>query len=249
MRSVEVALKVLEEIGWRQPIGVSELSRRLGLSKTTVQRSLSTLRRAGWIEPAAEARTAWSLSIRALVVGGRAIEAGRGLRAIAIPVMEDVRRRTEETIHLMVRERASVVLIERLDGIKPVQVFNPLGGRALLHRTSSGKAVLANLPADERSEYLSRPLTTGRTRQPVDLATLESELALVRERGFALNLSSNQPDVNAVGAAIFDPAQRPIGAITVSAPAARMTEAVCLANGPIVADAARRITMGLRLRA
>jgi IclR family acetate operon transcriptional repressor len=248
MRSVEVALRIVEEVASRQPVGVSELARRLGLSKTTVHRSLATLHKTGWIEPAEEARTAWTLSIRALVVGGQAIEAHGGLRSIAIPVMEEVRRTTEETIHLMVRDNDHVVLIERLDGIKPVRVFNPLGGRARLHRTSSGKAVLANLPVAELKVYLERPLTSGRTRSPVDKAALCEELELVRRRGFALNLSSNQPDVNAVGAPIFDEERRPIGAITISAPAERMPEALCLENAPIIIDAARRITLGMQLR-
>ncbi|MGH7748260.1 MAG: IclR family transcriptional regulator, partial [Candidatus Dormibacteria bacterium] len=160
MRSVEVALHVLEAVADRQPVGVSELSRRLAISKTTIQRSLQTLAKAGWIEPAGESRTAWSLSIRPLVVGGRA-DWPRGLRSIAIPVMEELRRQVEETIHLMVRDKNTVVLIERLDGIRPVRVFNPLGSRAQIHRTSSGKAVLAHLPADEYAAYMARRLTHG----------------------------------------------------------------------------------------
>ncbi|MHB8529660.1 MAG: IclR family transcriptional regulator [Caulobacteraceae bacterium] len=247
MRSVQIALKTLEEIGWRQPVGVSELARRLDLSKTTVQRSLASLHKSGWIEPAEGTRTAWTLSIRALVTGGRAIESHGGLRSIAIPVMEEVRRRTEETIHLLVRDHDSIVLIERLDGIKPVRVFNPLGGRALLHRTSSGKAVLANLPQAEMEAYLGKPLTSG-DHAAIDVPALRDELEVVRRRGFALNLSSNLPDVNAVGAPIFDARRRPIGAITISAPAERMTEAVCLENAAVVSDGARRITMGMRLR-
>jgi IclR family acetate operon transcriptional repressor len=248
MRSVEVALRILEAVASRQPVGVSELARRLGLSKTTVQRSLTTLHASGWIEPVDGGTRAWTLSIRALVVGGRAIDSGRGLRSSAIPVMEEVRRKTGETIHLMVRHDDSVVLIERLDGIKPVRVFNPLGGRALLHRTSSGKAVLANLSEPERALYLERRLASGRTRPPIGKALLCEELELVRRRGFAINLSSNQPDVNAVGAAIFDEEHRPIGAITISAPADRMPEALCLRNGATINDAARRITIGVRLR-
>ena len=248
MRSVRVALQVLEDVACHQPVGVSETARRLGLSKTTTQRALTTLYAADWIEPAEEARTAWVLAIRALIVGGHAVDARRSLRSIAVPVMEELRRSTEETIHLFLRSEDKVVLIERLDGIRPVRVFNPLGGYALLHRTSSGQAVMAHLPQAELDTYLARPMTTGRTRTPVDPKALRDELHLVRERGFGINLAQNQPDVSAVGAPIFDAEEHPIAAITISAPSERLPEATCHVLGPVVSDAARRITMGMRLR-
>ena len=243
-QSVTVALRLLEEIAARQPIGVSDLARALSLSKTTAHRALVTLAEAGWIEPSADRRARWSLSVRALTVGGRAVDSHRGLRGIAVPVMEDLRRSTEETIHLLVRDRTHVVLIERLDGIKPVRVFNPVGGRASIFRTSSGKAMLARLPAAELEPYVQ----VLRSRAEIgaqDADDFLAELAVVRERGFALNLGANQPDVHAVGAAVMD-IDGPIAAVTVSAPPERLAEAVCVRIGPLVVDAARRISVGLR---
>lgn len=244
-RSVLVALQVMEEIATHQPIGVSDLARLLGLSKTTTHRTLLTLAEAGWIEATGDRRALWSLSVRALTVGGRAVDSQRGLRGVAVPVMEDLRRTTEETIHLLVRERTHVVLIERLDGIKAVRVFNPVGGRASIFRTSAGKAMLAALPQGELAPFVD--ILRGRAeigaQHPDDFL---AELALVRRRGFALNLGSNQPDVHAVASAILDMAGQPLAAVTVSAPPERLQEEVCLRIGPLVVDAARRIGVGLR---
>ena len=94
---------------------------------------------------------------------------------------------------------------------------------------------------------MQRPMTSGRARTPVDPADLRQELTLVRERGFAVNLGQNQPNVSAVGASIFDEHDYPIGAITISAPSDRLDAALSLELGPVVADAARRITMGMRI--
>lgn len=248
MRSVIIALRVLEEIAAHQPVGVSELARLMKLSKTTVHRSLMTLKEAGWIEPADDGRAVWSLSARALVVGGRAVDSHSGLRSIAVPVMEDLRRATEETIHLLVRERRSVVLIERLDGIKPVRVFNPVGGRSAMHRTSAGKAIMARL-ADDEIEAYSAALESSRPGSPsFDLEQFRAELRTVRERGFAINLGNNQPDVHAVAGAIIGAGEKAIAAITISAPPERLPLERCLELGPLVADAARRIALGLRAR-
>ncbi len=248
MKSVRIAFLVLEDVASHQPVGVSEIARRLDLPKTTVQRSLNTLRHAGWVQPAEEARTAWVLTIRALVVGARATDARAGLRSIAVPVMEELRRATEETIHLFLRSGDRMVLIERLDGIKPVRVFTALGTGARLHRVSSGKAVLAHLPRAELDAYLLQPMTTGWTRAPIDPEDMRQELDMIRTRGFATNLAQNQPNVSAVGAAIFDAREEVIGALTISAPPERLTEPGSFDFGPMVSDAARRITMGLRLR-
>jgi IclR family acetate operon transcriptional repressor len=239
-----VALKVMEEVAAHQPIGVSDLARLLGLSKTTVHRSLLTLAEGGWIETSGDRRALWSLSVRALTVGGRAVDSHRGLRGIAVPVMEDLRRSTEETIHLLVRDRTHVVLIERLDGIKAVRVFNPVGGRASIFRTSAGKAMLARLTAEELAPFLE--ILRGRAELgAADPGVFLAELEIVRARGFALNLGSNQPDVHAVASAILDTAQ-PVAAVTVSAPPERLSAEVCERIGPLVVDAARRISVGLR---
>lgn len=69
---------------------------------------------------------------------------------------------------------------------------------------------------------------------------------LVRRRGFALNLGSNQPDVHAVASAILDVSDRRLAAVTVSAPPERLPEETCEQIGPLVVDAARRIAVGLR---
>jgi IclR family acetate operon transcriptional repressor len=247
MRPVLISLQILEEVASRQPIGTSELARHLELSKTTVHRALMSLAEAGWIESSGEARKSWQLSIHALVVAGRAVESGFPLRSIALPVMEGLRRTTEETIHLVTRYRDSVALIERLDGIKPVRVFHPFGGRAPLHATSSGKAMLANLPQAELDLYLRDRLSDGAAGSPTKLQALVKELQLVRRRGFAVNLGQNLPDANAVGAAIMGEGDQPIAAITISAPSERMPEKLCLARGELVSDAARRIALGLRV--
>jgi IclR family acetate operon transcriptional repressor len=248
MRPVRLAFQIVEEIASHQPIGTSELARRLNLSKTTVHRSLMSLRESGWIEPSEETRTSWLLSIRALVVGGRSVESRGSLRRVCVPVMEDLRRSTEETIHLLVHYQNDVVLIERLDGIKPVRVFNPFGGRAPLHRTSSGMAILAHLTLREQNAYFNELRSKTRNRPPTDVKALRDELARIRERGFSVNLGQNLPNVNAVGAAIFDDRHIPIAAITVSAPSERMTRALCVTYGPLVSDAARRISLGMGLR-
>ncbi|MEI9985746.1 MAG: IclR family transcriptional regulator C-terminal domain-containing protein [Aliidongia sp.] len=67
-----------------------------------------------------------------------------------------------------------------------------------------------------------------------------------RRRGYAFGRGGHVADVHAVGAAILDPAGQPIGAMSVSAPAERLAQTEADRYGPMVADAARRVSLGLR---
>ncbi|WP_431907112.1 IclR family transcriptional regulator [Nonomuraea jabiensis] len=235
MQNVINALRVLEEVAARQPAGVGELARVLGLPKSTVQRSLRTLHEAGWIRPAAGEITRWQVTSKALQVGRRA---ELGLRDAAMPVMEQLRQRTGETIHLMVPEGDAVVLIERLETDKPLRIVLPLGTRLPLHASANGKAVLAHrsAPPPVLASYTDTTIT--------DPEALDAELAAVRARGYADNRGEWRSDIAAVAAAVLGP-DGPVASLSVSTPASRMPEELREEYGKLVTQAARTLTDSL----
>lgn len=244
MKSVLNALRVLEEVAVRQPVGVSELARVLELPKSSVQRALQTLNAAGWLRPAGGEYTRWALTTKPLHVGRHA--AGElSLRDAAVPVMEELRQQTEETIHLMVPEGDKVVLIERLETPKPVRIIIPLGGSAPLHGSSNGKAVLANSPAEEIERLLSEGLPRYTDTTIVDRDGLLAELAETRTCGYAVNKGEWRSDIAAVAAAITGANGLPIASISISTPINRMPGELRPAYGLLVRKAARRISDAL----
>ncbi|MDD1449931.1 IclR family transcriptional regulator [Sphingomonas sp. H160509] len=245
MRPVELAFQIVELLGQHQPAGVTELAKLAGIPKSTAQRALGALHKTGWIEPASDDRGRWTLSLRALIAAGRANSALETLRGIAIPVMDELRRYSEETVHLNFRFDRLLILIERLDGIKPVRYFFPYGAISTLHATASGRAVLARLNAEELDTYLDRPMRAITRKTIVDPVAFRAEIEATRARGYAITFGGNRPDVHAVGAAITDPTGRPIAAMTISAPSERLDDGMAAAYGPRLADGARRISLGL----
>jgi IclR family transcriptional regulator, acetate operon repressor len=235
MQNVINALRVLEEVAARQPIGVGELARGLGLPKSTVQRSLKTLHEAGWIRPAGSEVTRWRVTSKALQIARRT---ELGLRDAAMPVMEELRQRTGETIHLMVPEGDAVVLIERLETDKPLRIVLPLGIRLPLHASANGKAVLAHLrrPAGELPGYTDTTIT--------DPSALRAELEAVLSRGYADNRGEWRSDIAAVASAVLGP-DGPIASLSVSTPASRMPEERRAEYGELVTRAARTLTESL----
>jgi IclR family transcriptional regulator, acetate operon repressor len=249
MRPVRIALQLIEALAEKQPAGVTELAAIIGVPRSTAQRALVTLGQYGWIEFADESQGTWRLTMRALITAGRATQAHGTLRNIAIPVMEELRRATKETVHLMVRSDDSVVLVERLDGILPVDQFRPFGSDAPLTLTATGKSILAALPSNELDAILKKPIPKRSELSVTDPVELRKELRRVREQGYALARGGNRATVGAVGAAILDAMNHPFAAISVSGPLGRMTSVRCRKYGPLVADSARRISMGVMWQA
>ena len=247
MQTVLNALQVLEEVAVRQPAGAAELARATGIPKSSVQRALRTLHTAGWIRPASDPVTRWLVTTKALYVGRHA--AGEfSLRDVAVPVMEDLRRRIDETVHLAVPEGDRVVLIERLESSKPVRIVLALGTNLPIHASAHGKAVLA-VGSDE---MLERMLAGGLPRYTdttiTDPDALLAELSEIRERGYSTNGGEWRSDVSAIAAAILDHAGQPVASISVNVPTSRMTDEDRSAYGVLVREAAAAVGAALGAR-
>lgn len=245
MRPIQSALHAIAIIGQQQPVGVSAIARALDLPKTTVHRVLKSLQAAGWIDAEPDERALWSLTIKAGLAVGPVEYATRHLRGAAFPIMEELRSRTGESIYLAIRDDNTLALIERLDGTKPISHAWPLLQRGPLHASSLGKSILAQLSVEEQDAYLGSTLQKHTSQTLIDPEMLRSDLALIRSRGFATSFRENWPNENGVGAAIRDSTGLPTAAISISAPAERVDEARCLELGPLLAEAAGRISLGL----
>ncbi|MEV6742226.1 IclR family transcriptional regulator [Streptomyces sp. NPDC051104] len=244
MQNVLNALRVLEEVATRQPIGVGELSRVLGMPKSSVQRALRTLYEAGWIRPAGGEITRWALTTKALDVGRHA-SGDLGLRNAAVPVMEELRRRTDETIHLTVPEGNRMVLIERLETSKPVRTSMSLGHSLPFHASANGKAVLANSPAEVVDRLLAEGLSRYTDTTITDPDRLLAELDRIRAQGYATNRGEWRSDVGSVAAAVMGEAGEPIASLSVNVPMSRLTDEAEPFFGAVVSEAAKTLSAHL----
>ncbi|WP_411124034.1 IclR family transcriptional regulator [Streptomyces sp. x-19] len=244
MQNVRNALRVLEEVAERQPIGVADLARAMDLPKSSVQRTLGTLHEAGWIRPAEGRPTRWQVTAKALHVGRRAT-GELGLRDAAVPVMEELRARTDETVHLAVPEGERVVLVERLETSQPVRIILPLGQVLPVHASANGKAVLAARSDAEVAEQLAGGLARFTETTATDPAALRAEVDEIRARGWAVNRGEWRSDVSAVAAAVLGESGRPVASLSVNVPTARLTDPMRDRFGALVAEAAGRLSEAL----
>ncbi|MEI5102585.1 IclR family transcriptional regulator [Streptomyces sp. PmtG] len=244
MQNVLNALRVLEELAARQPVGVGELARAMELPKSTVQRALGTLHTAGWIRQTPAPPTRWTLTTKALLVGRQAT-GELGLRDVAVPVMEELRRTVDETVHLAVPEGDRIVLVERLETSQPVRIVLPLGQQLSGHASANGKAILATRSPEAIERYVTGGLARFTGATIGDPEALRAELLAVRARGYALNQGEWREDVAAVAAAVLGPDGTPVASVSINMPASRCDRARLDALGAHVARAAREISTSL----
>lgn len=212
-------LRLLEAMAEQtRPIGVAELSRRLELPKSTVQRLLRTLDQEGWAETSQDPTTRWLLSPRLSTLCST-IDSAHGLRDAALPHLVALGTRSGETIHFVVPDRdVRLVLIERVDSIHPIRSFNDLGASTSFHSSAGGKAFLAALPDAELRRHLDRPLEKLMPNTVTDPQQLMCQIIEARRNGYAINISENRDHVCALGAAVVDRSGRPVAATVISMP-------------------------------
>lgn len=252
IQAVAVAVAVLEAVASNGPIGVSQISRITDTPKATSQRMLATWHELGWIQKETSHPVSWSLTAKLLEIGALHSPIA-DLKRAAYPEMEQLAAKLGgETIHLVQRSGTNAVLIERVEGTKPVRTHYPIGGSSPLYATATGYAILSTLSAKETAELVGSD--GADSIQPITKHTVTSVEQLLsklqdgRERGYFQVGGTNHPETSAIAAPITRADGSAAGAISISLPTARVTSALASQYGEAVALAASETTKRLIAR-
>jgi IclR family transcriptional regulator, KDG regulon repressor len=222
LSTVQNAARLLKEfLGRDEQLGPSELGRRLGLGKSTVHRLLTTLAAEGLIEQ--DPRTGgYRLGIVMFELG-EAVKVHMDLHAAAAPVLAMLREETRETAQVGVLDGAEVVYVDRLESSYTLRLFTETGRRVPAHCTSSGKVLLAYLPAGKRAALLAGRQLAALTPDTItDPARLSDELARVRARGWAEAVNEREIGVASIAAPVLNSRGEVVAAISIGAPLVRL---------------------------
>jgi IclR family acetate operon transcriptional repressor len=128
-----------------------------------------------------------------------------------------------------------------------MRMFTTVGAAVLAHTTASGKAMLAQGQPDSVVELYSKDgkleRLTPRTLTTVE--ALQKDLERIARRGYAIDNEEHEEGVSCVAAAIFDHTDRPCGAISISAPTARIVHADTSELGSLLREHAAEISADL----
>ena len=120
-------------------------------------------------------------------------------------------------------DRTSIVYVDKLESDHIIRYAGGVGDRRPLHATSSGKAILAFLPEEEREDILgSLPLDRHTERTVTSEAALRASLAEVRRKGVCVTVEEVVPGASGIAAPVFDRHGRVAGACAIGGPSNRV---------------------------
>lgn len=243
--NLERALKLIEYLDAHpEGGGMSELAQALKFPRNSVFRITMTLLKHGYLERRDDG-SRFVLSRKVLGIGYRAMGEG-GIVESSIEQMRLLRDVVKETVCLSILLENEGFVLEQVAGLHPFRFVAEPGTRQPLHVSAATKAILANLPDEQRDSLIQRmemPKLTDRTI--VKKSVYREELDRVRLRGYALDLGEHQEGVVCVGAAVLNRHGYPVAAITVTGPSSRMPEHILDGIGIHVRDHADAVSRRL----
>lgn len=224
IQSVSHALDILESFTKTEDaLGVTELSKRLGLHKNNVFRLLATLEHRGYIEQN-KATENYQLGPKTLQIGATFIEQ-RECRRQARPIIESLMAGTGETSLVAVLRANKVIYMDSVETDKTVRAVSRVGAILPAHCTAVGKIQLAFLtPGDIEKLYPEQdlPILTPKSIKTRD--ALLAEIKKIRERGYAVENEECDLEVRGAAVPVRDFSKNVIAAVGIVAPVSRLTD-------------------------
>lgn len=222
VQSIDRAVAVLRCFGKRTPeLGITEISRLTSLSTSTVHRLLTAMQHNGLVR---------QLAGRKYALGPLLVQLARSgafpttLRDAALETMHALRDTYDETvaIHELLPSYDRAVLDQVESHQELRRTYTELGTPIPLPLGAPGKVMLAFVPDDVRAATLARPIAQVTPETITDPGELDTQLAQIRERGYAMSFAERTPGIRTVAAPVFDHTGQVVGCLSISGPEMRM---------------------------
>lgn len=247
--AVDRALSILELLKlFQRGLTVSEMSRRLGLPKSTVSRIINALAGREYLQR--DTRRRFRLGLKIVSLSRYAARNSR-LAEQARPFLEQLMKRRGLRVNLAILEEWETVVIDKVDppprrGIDEHEE-SWIGLRTFAHCTAIGKAILAYLSDDEFSRRVqSQRMLRFNEHTITSLRQLKKELTEVRRLGFSVNDQELLIGRRAVGAAILDPLGHVVAGISVDGTLEQLPSQAVPAVGALARQTAELISFRLQ---
>jgi IclR family KDG regulon transcriptional repressor len=215
VRAIDI-LKCFEDM---EELGVTEISNKTGLHKSTTFNIISTLERCWYLEKN-ESTGKYRLGIELFRMGTKVRS---DLRKIALPYLEKLASQFKETVNFVVRDGNYVIYLEKIDSPHSMRISTVVGGRLPVNATAVGKAILSGLPDNELLAIINGLSVVKFTDNTIyDNAKLLEYVQKVRTSGYSEDFEELEIGLTCVAAPIFNHTGKAFAAISVSGPTSRM---------------------------
>jgi DNA-binding IclR family transcriptional regulator len=222
IESVDNALKILLLLGERSELRLTDVAEYLHVATSTAHRLLAMLQYRGFMRQ--DPRTRAYQPGTALTGVAFSILQRFDVREVLRPFAEALNRDLGETVHLAILDGTTVRFIDAIESPKATRVASRLGKQMPANCTSTGKAMLSTLTAEELDRlYPSEDLPQLTPNSVRTRSALDKQLDKARRLGYATSNQESEDGVCSVAVA-FPPTHSPIRlAMNVAVPVYRMT--------------------------
>ncbi|GED69100.1 IclR family transcriptional regulator [Brevibacillus reuszeri] len=235
VRAVERALDILLCFTDSTDLGLSEISSRLSLHKSTVHRLLATLENKGFLIRDIETEK-YRLGFRIWELSAN-LTHNDDPATLLLPEMERLRDLVEETISLYVRDGSERIRIQAVQSRQPIRRVAPIGARMPLAVGASSKVLVAYAEPYFLQELLNDPDWPDFVIKEV----YAEQLVQIKQQGFATSVEERELGTAAVAAPIFNRNGQLVASIAASGPSNRLTPEKMKDYAPYIMEAAYRM--------
>ncbi|MCJ7623159.1 MAG: IclR family transcriptional regulator [Anaerolineaceae bacterium] len=243
VRAVERTFKVLDIL--RQEggsAGISMISRKTGLPKSTIFRLLFTLSEIGVVHQDASTDT-YSLGFKLIELAFSAAK-DWDIINLATPYLAKLRDEQQETTALAIKIGIEYTFIAQAMCQHEYRVNPVLGERYKLHLAGTGKAILAYCPEDDVQQLMDIIPNTAATQFTIrDPIVLQNQLKQIRQKGFAFSFSERIEGGASFSAPVKDNLGFAQAAVSIIGPEVRLRKMDFLETGRAVAETAKMLEM------
>lgn len=245
IQSLDRALNILSLFSTARPwLGVTEIGKALGLSKTTVHNLAKTLKKHGYLQQDPATRK-YGLGLRLHELGST-LAGSLPINRFGIAPARTLARKTGLTARLALWDRGSALVTLNIFPGSNAPFMPQLGPRVPAYCSSLGKAILAFLSEEDLDRYLKETQMRAYTPNTItEQKDLLSDLRICRERGWAMDREEYLQGMVCAGAPVLGTEGEPLGAVSMSGGPEKMKTALKRGAAQELAACALEISLQL----
>lgn len=220
--TLEKGLNILSLFDKEYPVmSIPQIAARSNLPESTAYRYVATLKSQGLIKEDTKPGY-YRLGLKILELAQVARER-LSIIDIALPVMQQLLKKTEETIVLTAISGQKVMCIERVESSHTLRLSFDQGRTMFMHAGASAKVIMAYLDEAEQDRIIREAGLPRFTENTItDPEILRANLKDIRRKGFCISTGEVDPGARAAAAPILDEHEKIIAGLSVVGPLDRI---------------------------
>jgi len=197
-------------------LGVTEISKKLGLSKSTVHRILNGIASRGYLEKSEDG--IYSLGIQFVELASRRLN-NVELVTESRPYLQELTNIIKQSSHLAILDECDAVYIDKVELIKNIRLYSQIGKRIPIYCSALGKSLLLDKSDEvilEKFEKCKLDKLTENTK--IDSQEFLQEIRISRRVGYTVDNEEHDEGIRCIAAPIYDYRNKIVAAISTAGP-------------------------------